>query len=973
MMQRIMLLVALATCIVVGTARGQQDTGALAGAVTDAKTGDTIPGASVSISDLQAGAATGADGSYRIEGLPVGTYEVRARFVGYRTTTATVTIEAGETTRRDFTLREDLLELEEVVVTGQGTQVERRKLASSVDLISASEIEDAPVTSVDQLLQGRVAGSTVRAQSAQPGQASVINLRGITSLFSDQTPVIYVDGVRVDNSNNTSFSFGGESTSALSELLVSDIERIEVTKGGAASTLYGNDSANGVIQIFTQKGEAGPPQVKFRTEQGVNFPVSRYFRDTGFSFSESVNDSDSPNFGRDSFIEDEYLKTGQFQNYYLGVSGGTDQVVYNVSGRVQDGDGIQPKNDNTIYALRGNLNTSVSEAVNVQFSGSYTRSQFERLNNGVNIADPLTALEVGDAMFFTGTNSLEDALDVFLLNSIEEGVDRFTLSFAADYAPVEWFNSKLTVGVDSRTNEQRIREPAAADILNGNDNGMLTRFNRDFRSVTLEYRGTFTNSLTDNLTSDLTFGVQGFRDVESIVFADAEGFGLPGQDDIGAAGRVTADEFQQEVFNGGFYLRERLGYGDRLFLTGGVRFDGNSSFGDEVGLEVYPSIGLAYTISDESFWNVGTLVNDLKLRASFGQTGNFPPAQTKDFTLESEPFRGESAPRFDNPGNQNLAPERTSTFEGGIESVLFDDRIGVDFTAYLSRTTQGLFPVPEQPSTGGDSQFRNVYEVENRGIELSVDARILATSRFNWSVAASWAYDTNEVLELNLADFTIGGSDVRAQQRVTVGRPVGVWRATTPIDSNGDGLLDSSEFQFTGETPYPTHTGSFSTSVLAFNNLSIRALADWSAGAQVFDWGSHWSSFNGLVRADRPEKFDLDGNPVDGDGDGEQDLFTTTEAGRALLQDADFLTLREVTVSYRLPTRLTDRLNLQGAMLFATGRNLWKFTRQELVDPELAGLNDSDPGDAVNITLGGAQSITLSPPRQFRLGLELRF
>jgi len=948
-----------------------QQSGTVRGTVTDAETGDPLPGVNVTIADVQRGAATNVSGQYEITGIPAGTYDVEARFVGFRTATATVSVAAGETVTQDFAMRPDLLELDEVVVTGQGTSVERRKLAANVDVINATDIEEAPVTSIDQLLQGRVAGSTVRMQSAQPGQGAVVNFRGITSFSASQTPVIYVDGVRVDNSSNTSFSFGGESTSALSDLLTSDIERIEVTKGGAASTLYGSDAANGVIQIFTKRGEAGAPQVTVRTEQGASFPVTRFLKDTGFSFPETRDNPESPDFGRTSFIEDEFLQTGTHQDYYLGVSGGSESVRYFASGKVQHGTGVQPRNGNTVYSLRGNVQTSLTSALNIRFSGNYTRSNFSRLSNGDAIEDPLTMLEVGDAKFFTGTDNLQDALDLALQPSIKEGVDRFTVSTQASYQPSELFNTSLTVGIDSRVNEQRALDPATADILTGNTDGGLIRYNRDFKSVTLEYIGTIRYPREGRITSEFTFGAQGFREEESIVWADAETFALPGTEDIGEAGNIVADEDREQIFNGGFFFREQVGLDDLLFLNLGLRLDGNSAFGDEVGLQAYPRAGLAYTISDAPFWDgtLGSYVNELKLRASFGQTGKFPDPFVKDITFQANPFRGASAPRFGNPGNEELKPERTSTWEFGLDGAVLSSRLGVGVTYYEETTTDALVEIPEQPSTGRGLQFRNIGELENQGIELSANARILRLRDVRWTLGGSWGWNKNEVTDMGgAADFNTGGSSVRAQQRVTEGKPIGVWRPTTPFDSNGDGLLDDSEFRFTDDTPYPTQTGSINTSITLFQNVLIRGLADWATGARVFDWGSHWASFNGLVRAPRPVKYDLDGNPIDEDGDGESDLFSTTEAGSALLLDGDYLKLREVTVSYNLPGTLMQQLGLRSGSVYLTGRNLLIFTRQDLVDPELAGLTDT-----AGLELGGEQSVTLSPPRQVRLGIEVSF
>ena len=944
-----------------------QSTGVVQGTVTDGQE-RPLPGANVAVQGLQRGAATQADGSYRIDGLAPGEYTLRVSLVGFAAKTATVTIEAGETATLNFTMSSDPMNLDEVVVTGQGSEVSRRAIGTNMDVISAEDLQETPTTSIDQLLQGRVSGSTIRAQSAQPGQGALMNFRGITSVFSNQTPVIYVDGVRVDNSSNTSFSYGGETTSALSEILTNDIERIEVTKGGAASTLYGSDAANGVIQIFTADGEPGETNVTFRTKQGVDFPVSRFFLDTGFSFPErTAPDADTPDAGRANFIENEYLQNGYSQDYYLGVSGGAENITYNMSGRLQTGEGVQPNNGNTLYALRGNLSTEFTENVSVQFSGSYTRSNFTRVSNGTAIADPITMLEVGDALRFTGTNSLQEALRVATLPKIKEGVDRYRLSGKTNYKPSELFTTSLTIGIDGRVNEQRALFPRGADFLTGNTNGGLTRFNRDFRSLTIDYRGTISYPREGPITSDFTFGAQGFRDEESRVWVEAEGFALPGTEDVGEAATKTSDELREQVFNGGFFFKEQLAYEDRLFFNPGIRFDGNSAFGEDVGLQAYPSLSLSYIPTDEPFWTgaLETVLSQLKLRAAWGQTGNFPEPFTKDVTLQAVSFRGTSAPRFDNPGNENLGPERTSTLEGGFESSFFNGRFGLDFTVYRSRTTDALFEVPEQPATGQGLQFRNVGEIRNVGTELSADVSILEMENLFWQIGGNWSWNRNEMVDLGgTAPFTLGGSDNFAQQRVTEGRPIGAWRATTPYDSNDDGRLDASEFRFTGETPFPTHTGAFTTS-LTFQNIRLFALADWSLGSQVLDWGSRWAGFNGLERVPRPQKYDANGDPVTGPN-GDPVDFSVTEAGSTVLLDGDYLKIREVTLSYNLPSQFLSGIGLEHGSVYVTGRNIWEFTRQEFVDPELAGLTDTG-----SVALGGSQSVTLSSPRQLRVGVEI--
>jgi TonB-linked SusC/RagA family outer membrane protein len=963
------LVVALAVSPV-SEVRAQGSTGTITGVVRQATTNQPLSGATVTLQGTQRSAVTDQTGRYTLRNVPAGARTVRATLIGYESRTQQVTVAAGAEARADFGLPESAVALEGLVVTGQGTSVERRKLATAPDVISTEAIERAPVTDVGQLLQGRVTGATVQTTSAQPGQAPLVRFRGVTSIFGSQTPVIYVDGVRVDNSRGKGFGTGGEETSALSDLLASDIERIEITKGGAASTLYGSDAAAGVIQIFTKRGSSGKPTITTRIEQGYDTPETKFIKDVTFSFPEEQYPEfyANPGFNPD-FVKDEYLKDGYFQNYYVGVSGGNEGATYNVSGRVQNSTGVQPKNEEAIYALRGGMQAFVGDNLRLDFTGNYTRNTFGRLFNGTAISDPLTALEVGDALFFSGAETLDEALRIFLLPDINEEVNRFTFGTTASYNPSPLFNSRFTVGVDYRSSEQRILEPT--DFVVSSEQGEINRYNRNFTAVTLDYAGTLSYPREGRFTSDFTFGVQGFREDESQIFATGRNF-LPGSKEFDAAANITASEVNTELFNGGIFLQERVGLADRVFLEGGVRFDGNSTFGDDVKFKAYPKLGATYTVSDEPFFQdrFGGVVNALKLRAAYGEAGKPARPFDRDRTLSAVPFRGTSAFRFANPGNQELRPEVTATFETGVDAGFLDNRVGVNFTYYNAKTRDALIPVAEQLTTGfRQTQLRNIGEIANEGIELGVNLGLIRRENVDWDLGVSYSTFRNEVTDLgDVSPFSL---DIG--RRVEEGRPVGAYFVNTPIDTNNDGLNDSFERQFKGTQPFPTQTGSFTSNLTLFRALSFNALADWARGATVVDYGSAWASFNGLERVTFPTRFSRSGEAVR--------KYSYTQAFSSLLLDGDYFKLRELGARYALPRRLAGRMGVDRATLYGTVRNVYTWVPEKqclfaddclsnLVDPELNGVASSDVG---NLQLGGATSITLPAPRQFRLGVEVSF
>jgi TonB-dependent SusC/RagA subfamily outer membrane receptor len=883
----------------------------------------------------------------------------------------------------DFQLGASAIALDEVVVTGQGQAVQRRQLSTTVSVIGESEIRNAPVTSIDQLLQGRVAGATVSLVSAQPGTAGLINFRGVKSVFSAQTPVIYVDGVRVDNDMATAMGTGGEQSSALAELLTSDIERVEIIKGGAASTLYGSDAANGVIQVFTRKGRPGSPQINVRVEQGVDVPELKYMFDTQLAFRDQVDSGEIPA----DFLRDNFFRNGHFQNYGVTVSGGQSAFTYNVGGRVQRAEGVQPYNESTLFSLRGGVQAMVSDRVTLDFSGSYARNSFGRIFNGTAIADPLTSFEVGDAFFFTEADDVDEALRIFLLPEIDEYVDRFIFSTAASYQPSDLISTRFSVGVDNRANEQRIYQPIG--FVPGERTGELDRFDRSFSSVTLEATGTISYPRDGNLTSNLTFGAQGFRDAENTISATGTTFALPGAPDIDEAATITAAEARSEIFNGGFFVQERVGIADRLFLEGGMRFDYNSAFGEDVGLEAYPKAGASYMLSNEPLFQsaLGRVFSELKLRAAYGRAGKFPQPFLRDRTFNAASFRGESAPRFDNPGNVELGPEVTSTFETGFDAALLGNRVGIGFTYYNAVTSDALFFVPEPPLTGQGTQLRNVGEITNRGIELDANVQLVNLRNLIWSVSGTYQKVDNEVTDMaGASPFFVEdqkhvcGPPHDCELGEGEGRPVGAWFVTTPIDSNGDGKLDDFERRYTGGQAFAESSGNLSTHVTLFNALSLSASADWARGHEVMDWGSVWASFNQIFRREAiecgddiegcdarfPIRHDMDGNPVL-DGDGNPVRFTQSQARSEFIYDGDYIKLREISARYQIPEGFVGRMGVARAMIFGSVRNVAIFSKNSLIDPELNGL----AGDG--LALGGESSVTLSPPRQFRFGIEFSF
>ncbi|MGH7597225.1 MAG: TonB-dependent receptor domain-containing protein [bacterium] len=914
-----------------------QSTGSISGKVTDSKTGEGMPGAQILIKGTNRGAATDPDGAYTIRNVPPGTYTVFVRFIGYFTEETQVEVSSSASATANFQLRQSVLQLGEIVVTGTGAGVQKRELTTPVSTLTVQDIQTAPVQSIDQLLQGRLPGATVNLSTGMPGTGSLIRARGVTSVVASETPVIYVDGVRVDRNSNFGLGSGGPLSSSLNDILVGDIERVELLKGGAATTLYGSEAASGVLQIFTKKGKAGPPQWTFRVEQGYNQAYDQFI----------IED----------FTKNQVIENGYFQSYSVGLTGGSENATYNFSGRMQESQGNLPNVDDILYSLNGGLRVFASEKLQLDFSAKLARDDFGRAFSDNAIAGLLTQAERGwfnpvnqasPYKGFTNEQYLAKYNDELIAPKLTEAVNRFTFSTSADYAPFKWFKHRLTVGTDYRKNEQRQFNPIISQVVTSTPGGGVSRFDREYLSITMDYAGTVNYPSTGNLTSAFTFGVQGFREEIRTVNVNATRFGLPGTDDFDNAANITAFEANQELFNGGFFFNEQLGLFNRLYLNGAVRVDGNSAFGDDVGLQVYPKAGIAYNVSDESFWQNSFLPKfwgGMKVRASWGQTGTFPSPFVKDSTFATGPFLGASAAGFGNPGNSEIKPEKTTGLDIGFDAAFLNERVGVEFTWFKETTKDALFSVPSQPVSGLAFQFRNIGEIQNDGIEVAVNASILSKPNWNVSLRASVATLDNKVTKLGGAPpFSIGGFGF-LPQRVEEGKPVGVFRTIHATDDPATTARENeTRLDF---NPLPKRTGSVALNATLFRNLNLSILGDWQTGGYSLNTGSVLRVFDAM----KPE---IDRIPVG---------YTFSTASSVFIEKSDFFKLREVVARYQF----RNVKYVRDLALTASMRNVYTFTGVDTFDPELHGVR----GGAAEA--GGISFFTLSPPRQFRFGIEVNY
>ncbi|MFH0988416.1 MAG: TonB-dependent receptor [bacterium] len=917
-----------------------QETGEIRGTAKDATRSEALIGANIILEGTTIGTVTDLEGNFVIRKVPAGKFNVIARFVGYKNLSKEVTVAAGRPATVDFVLTATTVQLDEVVVTGQGFATEKRRLASTVESVSAKDLENIPVKTLDAVLQGRIPGMTALQQGGAPGQGARILTRGVKGAFSQTTPVIYVDGIRVDNSMSylSSNGTGGTRSTALADIMTGEIDRIEVIKGGAAATLYGSEAANGVIQIFTKKGTPGAIRWSASIVGGMDMPhleniVSQY-------------------------TKDKFFQDGAFQSYRLAATGGSDVISYNVAGQIRENKGVALENrlNDQLYNLSGGVRVVVSEVASLEFSANYSRNRFGKMYNDNSSQGILSNMEI-EGRFDISSNK-DSLLAQHMLNEFYETSNRFITSTNLTYQPFSWWENKFIVGVDYRKSEDRVFVPMEGGAFFGTVGGYLNRSDREYKTLTLAYNASFTLPEVGPVSQKLIAGYQAFRVDDRNVGGSGTTFKIPGTKDFDNASVITGFEVNQELFSYGFHVLDQIALFDRIYFDVGVRFDGNSAFGKNIGIQTYPKVGVAYNIAEEEWWPeaIRSTISNFKVRGSWGKTGSFPPPFTRDRQYGAANYMNDVGLAFGNPGNKDLLPEKTTSIDAGFDAGFFNDRLSVEFSYFRQITNGGFGNITEDPAAGLGNQRRNVAEILNRGIEVSIRAAAVESEDLSVNLRGTVATLYNELTSLGgAAEFTITGF-LFAPMRAHVGSPVGTIRAVKPrLEADGTYRGNSDEV-YVG-TPTPTLTTSFGGDIVLFKDISITTLFEGAFGHYIINQSLSRKMVNALANPVLyQEVIALIPKVETGSV-----AYNRNTASYYLVEKGDWLKWRELSIRYRLPRNI-----LNGAYITASVRNIATFaTKATKVDPETSFIPSG------TLELGGIVGTTVEAPRQFRLGIDI--
>lgn len=932
------------------------------GTVTDKRTGETLPGVSVKVKGSVSGTQTNIKGNYGLS-IPQDKEDViiEFKYIGYKPKEFNISRNTANTTL-NVQLEEDLLGLDEVVVTGQGIDISKRRLSSNLVSIGEKELRDVPAQRIDQLLQAKLPNAQIRLTGGQAGATSIIRSRGVNSAFISSTPIIYVDGVRMDNLNTKAALGGGSTTgaaiSSIADIPMDNIEKIEFVNGGAATTLYGSDAANGVIQIITKKGGADKTDITVETQMGVETPTADFLH-----------------FKR---TKDLLFENGFYQKQHLSLNGGDSKFGYSFSGGYQNSSGTQiyDQNSNQRIDLRTGLRASLGSKVTYESSFSYINNKYKRNRNGNQGGYTGLWFAESGASSITGPKFKSDldnmtddeyaAIKAFV-NQAEAlqdngiSVNRFQTSQVFKYQPLKNLTFKATGGVDYRAQRQQIITTNKYLSLTTNttitDQGSIDNYDRNYLGLTFELNGQYEAKVGD-FSFITTAGGQFFRNQDHQI--EYLGSNIrDGAQTIGIAATRTSDEYYSEVVSYGLYLQENVGYKNKMFIDLGLRGDGNSAFGKNIGVQYYPKVGISYIPSAENYFKaISNVVSSAKIRGNYGLAGNFPTPFANERTISFIGFNGSQAASFGQPGNANLKPEKTATIEAGIDLGFLNDRIIVSGGFYHSITHDALFVVPPAPSTGQVSGLQNIGKILNRGLEFNtvfVPIKTTNTSlRLNLSVNTLF----NKVLSAGgAAPFNINGFSARTVQTVVQeGNPIGFIRGNYGV-FNDQGLLTSTTPQQNLGTTIPDLFGSMGLN-FQYKAFNFFANADYQKGAYA-------------VSFDRQFRFNY-GTSTEGIPQAEIDKSGRTrwlDITNRFVEKTDFIKVRTIGAGYTFKPAFWNGV-IKNVNIGLSVVNPLNFATSSF-DPE-ATISGSSQGQN-GATTGGISYSTYSSPRQFLGSLRVNF
>ena len=872
--------------------------------------------------------------------------------------------------------------LEEVVVTGLATSVKRENLANAVASISSEKLAGlTPPQTLDGALAGKFAGALITKSSGAPGGGISVRLRGVTSVNGNSQPLYIVDGVYVNNSsiaaaglNAVSGAAGGGNASnqdnpsnRIADINPDDIERVEVLKGASAAAIYGARAAAGVVIITTKKGKQGKTKISFKQDIGFNtilnplgqrnFTAQRVEDSFGAAQVQAFLDAQA-NGTLVDYEDEVYGEDGLITNTSVNISGGSETTQFYAAFSNNEEDGIVKNTGYDRKSIRFNLDHKFFEdKVKLSLNTNYVDSKadrgfFNNDNTGTTIGVALSSTPPW-AQLFPDANGNYPINDFAASNPLQtrdlitnrEDINRFIVGGSVDIKLLEKERSNLKLilsgGVDYYELITTAIFPENLQFQlpsRGGVNGVVavgTTENKDANySAFLVHNYTSPKDLsftTQAGITKLTFSQNTIRNTTTDLIAS--------QTNLDQGANVSVQQFRLEQEDQGFFVQEELNYQDKIIGTLGLRGDKSSNNGDANELFYYPKASVAVNLQNFGLWE-SEIFNQVKVRAAYGEAGNFAPFGALFTSYQNSLIDGLVG--FVVPGtlgDPSISPERQKELEMGVDLGFLNNKVNLEFSYYIKTVDDLILQSNIEPSSGFVRRWDNAGNLQNKGIELSLNANIYETNNFDWNLNLQFFKNQSEITELNVEPFTLGGfRDSLGNFRIEEGKSV---TQIVGTDANGDlVVLGDAEPDFQ----------MLWSNNLRYKDFTLSFLWHWKQGGDNINLTSLLTDFGG-TSADFDD-FGLDPAGQLSNGDFRVASFFGQNA-TPFIEDASYLRLREVGLFYRMPRKFIDQAfngYISNIKVGFSGNNLINIFDYNSYDPEVSNFGQNGLSTGVEVT-----------------------
>jgi len=957
------------------------------GTITDETTGEALVGVNVFHQQSQSGTTTDVDGNFTLE-LPGQSATLRISYIGYISQTLQVSASNNEI---DIQLSPDIANLEEVVVTGLASSVKRSNLANSVTKIDAENISQKvnPQT-LDNALQGKIAGVNIRLQDGAPGGGINVQMRGISTLGAGSSQPLYViDGVYVNNDVITNGRFlttgandfdEDNASNRLADLNPEDIESIEVLKGPSAAAIYGQRANAGVVIITTKSGSAGDTQVSFKQDVGfasalnllgvpswdedkINF-VGTFLGFQGTASTAEITSLFQQAQSSGEFFDYEdilYGNEGLITQTNISVSGGNDRTQYFISGTARDEDGIIENTGFERKSLRANLDHSISDRVQVRSNSNYintfNRRGFTGNQNGsgASLGYTLSATPTFVNLFadengefpnnpFFNDNPL--AITELSVNNVE--INRFVQSVAVDAdlysSGASNLSLNITGGLDFLNFNSLVWQPNQLQHQQAQANpGDVVRTKESNLSTNLQALLVF-NTSTEETSFSTQFGAARFDNTQSRQLDRGQGLAF-GQNNINQARiQQVLVQAEQEIIDTGFFGQQEANWSDKIIGTIGARLDRSTLNANQDKYYFYPKGSVALNLTNFDFWTTDD-ISQFKLRIAYGETGGLPSFGNTFRVVNGFNIDGRLAStvstRLTDP---DLEPERAQELEFGADIGLWDGRVSLESTYYIKNVKDLILDLPTARSTGVAAIATNAADLENKGIELGLNLVPIQQRDYSWTSSILFWKNTSEITSLNVPAFTTGGFGTSLSNYL-------IQEGFSPTTIVGTPSVEGeSLFTVYGDAE-PDFQMSFNNTFTVLRNFDINFLVHWKKGGDNINLSQLLTDVGG-TSPDWNETVDIDvpGLPAQVPKGFSRLLVP---AGEAYVQEASYVKLREAGIYYNIPNEtLQDWFGstVRNIRVGASGTNLLMWSPYDSYDPEVSVFGTQPVNGTVEVT-----------------------